>query len=78
MIGDERNKNMTVKELLEKYTDDNDLIEKAVCLFSVFSSIENANELLTVPMEYIIEIPYITLEICMLVDKIRRREGQYA
>ena len=66
---------MSIKELLEKYTDDRDLIEKTDILLSSFSNIENAYDLLSVSMENIIAIPFITIEMCQLIDEIKREES---
>ena len=65
---------MSIKSLLAKYSDDRDLVDITDFILHWFSMIEFDYELLLVPMDYIVNIPYITIEMCQLIDKIRREE----
>lgn len=65
-----------VRDLLAKYTDDKQLIEETDILLRYFSVVENEAELVSWPMEYFINLPYITIEMCQLIDKIQRNEEQ--
>lgn len=65
-----------VKDLLAKYTDDTDLVEKTDILLSYFSIVENEAELVSWPMEYFVNLPHITIEMCQLIDKVKRNEEE--
>lgn len=69
---------ITIRDLLAKYTDDEKLIEQIDTLLDKFSEIESIYEFLSAPMEYFIEIPFITIEMCELIDKVKRNELQTA
>lgn len=65
---------MTIRDLLEKYTDDHDLIDTLDFLLSHFSIIENPAEFVSFPMEYYVNLPCVTIEMCQLIYKIQQEE----
>lgn len=67
-----------VKTLLKQYSDDYDLIEGLSAIINWFTIIENSWEFVTRPIEWIINdntTPYLTIEMCQLIDRIRTEEG---
>ena len=68
----------TIHSLLSKYTDDEKLIAQIDFLLDEFSEIETVYEFLSTPMEYFLEIPFITIEMCELIDKVKRNELETA
>ena len=63
------------EKTMREYTDDEELIEKLDLRLRWFSIVENMAELVSYPMEYFINIPYITVEECLLIDEMQRKEG---
>lgn len=65
-----------MQEIFEKYTDDADLAEKTALYLYYFSAVENVADLINFTMDYFIGLPYITVEMCELIDKVKRGEEQ--
>ena len=63
------------EKTMREYTDDEELIEKLDLRLRWFSVVENMAELVSYPMEYFIDIPYITVEECQLIDEVQRKEN---
>ena len=64
------------KNVLHKYTDDDDLIEKTDLFLRYFTVIENMDELMSYPMEYFINIPEMTIEMCQLIYEVKNEAYQ--
>ena len=64
----------TIHSLLSKYTDDEKLIAQIDFLLDKFTKISSIYEFITAPMEYFLEIPFITIEMCELIYKVKRNE----
>ncbi len=65
-----------MQEIFEKYTDDADLAERTTLYLYYFSAVENVADLINFTMDYFIGLPYITVEMCELIDKAKRGEEQ--
>ena len=65
-----------MQKIFEKYTDDTDLAERTNNFLYYFSAVENVADLINFTMDYFIGIPYITVEMCELIDKAKRGEEQ--
>ena len=65
-----------MQEIFEKYTDDVDLAERTSFFLYYFSAVENIADLINFTMDYFIGIPHITVEMCELIDKVKRGEEQ--
>lgn len=63
------------EKTMREYTDDEELIEKLDMRLRWFSVVENMADLVSYPMEYFIDIPYITVEECQLIDEVQRKEN---
>lgn len=63
------------EKTMREYTDDEKLIEKLDLRLRWFSVVENMAELVSYPMEYFTNIPFITVEECQLIDEVQKKEG---
>ena len=62
------------EKTMREYTDDEDLIVLMDVILRWYSVIENMAELISYPMEYFVNIPNITIEMCQLIYEVQRKE----
>lgn len=65
------------ENVMRKYTDDENLIVLIDLFLRYFTTIENMDEFMAYPIEYFVNVPEMTIEMCQLIYKVKNEEYKH-